>query len=668
MSVETIPLEISETPDAIRATMQETHPASRRAAEIMRERQPRRIFILGNGTSLYSSMAASYTARLLAKASDPLVMAFPAGDFRYFTPALNAQDIIVGVSASGEFRDVLSVFERLQGTCLRVGITHVADSSLTRLADVCLISAGGASNAAVMTKTYASTLAAAHLLFLDFFSASQEYYAALSATADLCQAALSAAEPRLPQVVEQLAGFEHAFHFGAGIAYAAALETALKMKEMALLHAEGSETWEMASGPATMVSERVFCVAHTSGGVGDQATVSGAQKAAEWGARVIEFGPVPHVNDLHFPVTPPAVESFASLVLVPPAALLAYRLARRRGHNPNQPAWRAALHLPGDDAYRRRLNMPAGLAIGIDIGGTYTKIAVIDKSGAPAWNTSLPTAAQGNVPVYLERLRRILDDLVKTYTPDGIGMALPGFLRADMRAIAFNPNTPALVGVEFGEMAESYGLPVHIEPDLNVPALAEYFFGAGQGVTRLMTGVIGTGLGAAVVVDGALLRIFGGIAGDNGHIILNPGGPACTAGCRGCAEAMIATPAIERLSAAYLDDPLPLSSARLSGMGAFRLAWSSKLLKAGDELACAILQEIGVWTGQWLASLTPIFMPERIVLCGGVSAAGEVLRRAAEVRFRQLAGPGYAHCDILLSQFTNLAGVIGAAAPVLFGL
>jgi glucokinase len=312
--------------------------------------------------------------------------------------------------------------------------------------------------------------------------------------------------------------------------------------------------------------------------------------------------------------------------------------------------------------------MPAGLAIGIDIGGTYTKIAVIDKSGAPAWNTSLPTAAQGSVPAYLERLRRVLDELVKTFTPDGIGVALPGFLRADMRAIAFSPNTPALVGVEFGEMVESYGLPVHIEPDLNVPALAEYFFGAGQGVSRLMTGVIGTGLGAAVVVNGELLRIFGGVAGDNGHVILNPGGPACTAGCRGCAEAMIATPAIQRLSAAYLDDPRATVIRQAFRDGRFQAGVVIQAAQDGDELACTILQEIGAWTGQWLASLTPIFMPERIVLCGGVSAAGEVLRRSAEERFRQLAGSGYAHCDILLSQFTNLAGVIGAAAPVLFGL
>ena len=132
--------------------------------------------------------------------------------------------------------------------------------------------------------------------------------------------------------------------------------------------------------------------------------------------------------------------------------------------------------------------MPPGLAIGIDIGGTYTKIALIDKSGEPAWNTSLPTAALGGVSAYLAQIRDVLDDLVKSYSPAGIGMALPGFLRQDRRAIAYNPNTPALVGVDFAALAETYGLPVHIEPDLNVPALAEYFYGAGRGVKRLMTG------------------------------------------------------------------------------------------------------------------------------------------------------------------------------------
>ncbi|HVO42519.1 MAG TPA: SIS domain-containing protein, partial [Aggregatilineales bacterium] len=263
-----------------------------------------------------------------------------AGDFRYFTPALNAQDVVVGISASGEFRDVLAVFERLKGQCLRIGITHVPDSSITRVADLILLSGGGPSHVPVMTKTYASTLTAAHLLLLEFFSAPAPYFDDLARSADRAAAAISAAERLVPAMVPEVAKFEHAFYFGAGNGYAASLEAALKMKEMALFHAEGSETWEMASGPATLVGQHTLCVAMTSHGAGDAATADGVRHARDWGARVIEIGPEPSVNDWHLPVESPVYESFASLALVPPAALLAYRVARARGHTPDTPSWR----------------------------------------------------------------------------------------------------------------------------------------------------------------------------------------------------------------------------------------------------------------------------------------------------------------------------------------
>ena len=95
MTTELIPLEIDATPGAIRATLAEARPAARKAAEAIRGRLPRRIFVIGNGTSLYTSMAATYTARQLAGPEDPLVLAFPAGDFRYFTPAVRPDDVIV---------------------------------------------------------------------------------------------------------------------------------------------------------------------------------------------------------------------------------------------------------------------------------------------------------------------------------------------------------------------------------------------------------------------------------------------------------------------------------------------------------------------------------------------------------------------------------------------
>lgn len=347
MAVGLIPQEIRATPAAIRATLEHTRPAAHAAAAAIRDRAPRRVFITGNGTSFYSSLAASYTGRALAGPDDPFVLAAMSGDLRYYTPALTGRDVIVGVSASGEFRDVIALFERLRGQCLCIGITHVPGSTITKLADFTLISGGGPSQVPVMTKTYASTLTAIHLLLLELFLAQESIFADLAACAERAQAAIDATEQRLADLVTALGGFEHSFYFGAGPGYAAALEGSLKMKEMALLHAEGSETWEMASGPATMVGKNTFCVALYTGGAGDESTARGAQHAREWGARVVEVGPAATAGDIHLPVAPPRFEPFATVSLVPPVAYLADQIARSKGLNPDKPHWRERYHSQG---------------------------------------------------------------------------------------------------------------------------------------------------------------------------------------------------------------------------------------------------------------------------------------------------------------------------------
>ena len=344
---ELIPQEIEDTPAAIRATISQTRPVAHAAAKAIRNRRPQRIFVIGNGTSLYTSMAATYTARILAGTGDPFVTAVPAGEFRYFMPAIASEDVVVGMSASGEFRDVLAVFEQLRGKCLLVGITHVPGSSISKLADHLLVSSGGPSIVPVMTKTYASTLTALHLLLLEIFSAGLATFDDLTASADRCEQSLLKAKQILPELVPLVAKFDHAFYFGAGNAFAASLEGALKMKEMALLHAEGSETWEMASGPATVVSEKTFCAALYTGDASDASTEVTARHARQWGARVLEVGPKSVTGDWHFPASAPACPAFASLSLVPPLALLAYQVARARGHNPNQPVWRERYYSQG---------------------------------------------------------------------------------------------------------------------------------------------------------------------------------------------------------------------------------------------------------------------------------------------------------------------------------
>lgn len=339
MSEEFIYEEICETPRAIRETLANSLPQAHAIAEDLQRRSVQRIFVIGNGTSYYSSLAAAYTARRLAQAGSQQVYPMMAGDFRYYTPTLGKGDAILGISASGEFRDVLEVFERFNSRLPCIGITQVPGSSVTRLATHLLYGAGGQSRVSVMTKTYASTLTAAHLLLLAIFDAPPAAWESLQDVPQQCERAILACEQALPEILPHFDMFEHVFHFGAGCAFAAAMESALKMKEMAILHAEGSETWEMASGSAIILDDKKLCLALYSGGGGDPSTSQTARHAKSWGARVLEIGPSVTAGDLHIPVRPPEFEPFASLCLVPPLALLAYRLAQRRGFNPDQPEW-----------------------------------------------------------------------------------------------------------------------------------------------------------------------------------------------------------------------------------------------------------------------------------------------------------------------------------------
>lgn len=294
-------------------------------------------------------------------------------------------------------------------------------------------------------------------------------------------------------------------------------------------------------------------------------------------------------------------------------------------------------------------------AIGIDIGGTLTKLAVVSENGEIQHIETLQTIARENPQEYLDELVERTRNLVAGTPVRGIGIAAAGFLADDHRSVRYSPNTPALVGIDYVDLFDSLSLPIRLEQDLNVPALAEYHFGEFRGASRLMTASIGTGFGAAMMIGDRLLDFAGSTIGDTGHIILDPDGPMCTAGCHGCAEAFVSTPNIERLAEKRYRNP----SHQIQAHEVISAA------KEGQPWAMEIIEQISSWLGQWMASVSPIFLPSHILLCGGVAEAGEILRQTAEVRFRELSGPEYTQCVIALSRFGGRAGVIGAAAPFL---
>jgi glutamine---fructose-6-phosphate transaminase (isomerizing) len=346
----TVPDEIREGPAAIRATLVSALPDARRVARSWRTAGVRRVFVIGNGTSYHSALASTCLYRRHAGPDDPVAIPLTAADFRTYRPRLGPHDAIAGISSSGEFRDVVGVAEEVRGRTPFAGIVHVAGSTLTGVASDIVLTAGGPSSVPVMTKTFSATLVGTELLLLELLGEDRAapVEREIEAAADDAEAAIAAAEPLVPDLADSLVGAAHLFVAGGGLAHPAALEGALKLKEMALVHAEGAETWEMTSGAATMLGPDSVVIALAPDGPARAAMEDLLRHAAGWGSRVIEVGPGRLVDGSSLlPLSPRTAEDHAPLSAVPPVAMLAFALARRRGANPDRPDWIERYHSQG---------------------------------------------------------------------------------------------------------------------------------------------------------------------------------------------------------------------------------------------------------------------------------------------------------------------------------
>jgi glucokinase len=287
------------------------------------------------------------------------------------------------------------------------------------------------------------------------------------------------------------------------------------------------------------------------------------------------------------------------------------------------------------------------LAGAVDIGGTRTKIGIVAEDGSVVKSEAVGTSAQGDPEPLVASIARTLRPMIASArSVVGVGVSVAGFLDREHAVMIENANLPRLCGFPLrGALVEALGNDCRLEVDSNAAVLAEHRFGAGKGVSRLLGVTVGTGLGGGVVIDGELLRYTGECAGDLGHIILDPSGRLCTCGARGCLEALVCTAALSERA------------------GGRRTRDVVKAAQRGDDGAIAALAETGRWLGLGLASLAPLFAPERIVVGGGVAAAGELLLGPARASFRTHAAPGFRdRIEIVASGFNGREGMIGAAS------
>lgn len=288
------------------------------------------------------------------------------------------------------------------------------------------------------------------------------------------------------------------------------------------------------------------------------------------------------------------------------------------------------------------------VAAAVDIGGTRTKIGIVGEDGHISERATITTTREGDplplVEAIASTLRPLLDR--SAVRPLGIGVSVAGFLDRDRSAMVENANLRALCGFLLRDaLEERFALDCRLEVDSNAAVVAEYRYGSAQSVARLLGVTLGTGLGGGVIIDGALLRYTGECAGDLGHIILDPDGPRCSCGARGCMEALVSSSALSR---------------RGGGRPVRDVITSAR---ANDQDAVTALAETGWWLGLGLAALSPLFAPQVITIGGGIAAAGELLLDPTRASYLEHVAPGHGpHVRITGSRFHGWEGVVGAAS------
>ena len=307
-------------------------------------------------------------------------------------------------------------------------------------------------------------------------------------------------------------------------------------------------------------------------------------------------------------------------------------------------------------------------AIGIDLGGTNLKLALLDQKNCIVARRMVPTGGSAGHGAVLQRMIDGVQELRATSPEidvEGIGIGVPGDVDMATGVTGDLPNLPGRWrDVPVGPtIASATGLPTGVINDAKAFALAEYRLGAAAGADTALCVTVGTGIGGAVIAHGRILFGAGGMAGEIGHLILQPEGPRCTCGNLGCAETLANGPAIVGEAVRRVVQGFTTSLVALSGgdLDAISPELVARAAEEGDAVAMDVIDRAGAWLGITLAGAIALLAPEVVVIGGGVAPAGSRYVRAAE----EMAMTHTGVVDITLVSFRAAslgydAGVIGA--------
>jgi len=299
--------------------------------------------------------------------------------------------------------------------------------------------------------------------------------------------------------------------------------------------------------------------------------------------------------------------------------------------------------------------------VAIDIGGTHIRVAAYES------DSTTPIAHQrtkslANTPGVYDRLVQTIESVWQKGDVSAIGIASPGPLDPHTGIILDTPNIPQWKNFPLApKLSEHFGVPVHLDNDANLAALAEWKYGAGKGHHDLVYLTISTGIGGGVISSGNLIEGFHGMGAELGHMLIDPNGPFCGCGHRGHIESFSSGPSIVR----YFNEQLNAGQkSTLQADPNLSAAQVADAALQGDTLAISAFSRAGDYLGMAVANFLAIFNPSIIVFGGGVSQVGDLIFKPFENSLhKHIFHPHYLD-DLVIAKAAlgDDAGLLGALA------
>jgi len=318
----------------------------------------------------------------------------------------------------------------------------------------------------------------------------------------------------------------------------------------------------------------------------------------------------------------------------------------------------------------RSKNSHSEIVIGVDIGATKVAAGVVNAKGRILQRNVAAMSSSGDAAAGFSSVIAAISGLIPAEKFEGklaaIGMCAPGPLDPKRGVIINPPNLPCWRNYPLAaEMRRHYHVPVTLDNDGNAAALAEAKWGAGRGYRNVFYAGIGTGIGSGIVLNGQIYHGRTGAAGEGGHVGIDPNGPKCNCGKRGCIEVLASGPAIAaRAKRKLAEHPESLLLKMTHGdLSAISSEMVGKAFADGDVIAREVVEETLDALSYWLANIIDLLEPDVIVIGGGVSTMLAPFLDQIRNRIKvSCINPSPDGIPLVLAKYGEDSGIAGAVA------